>query len=89
VLTVEAKTSNHQAVLSLPYTYEGSFGVSTSNAPVTVERANPNEQDPACSQPVNEKCRDGRSRIIEGSSVVKRRSIVGAVYWDKKNADTG
>ncbi|KAF7336256.1 hypothetical protein MVEN_02173700 [Mycena venus] len=88
VLTVEAKTSNHQAVLSLPSMYEGSFSVSTSNAPVTVERANPHEQDPACDSEPDEKC-DSRSRMIERSTVVKRRSVAGAVYWDKRNADRG
>ncbi|KAF8161732.1 hypothetical protein K438DRAFT_1985516 [Mycena galopus ATCC 62051] len=84
VLTVGAKTSNRQASLTLPSTYEGSFKVSTSHAPSAVEHVNPNEQDPACEPDGN--C-DSRARTVEWSTV--RRSIAGNVYWDEKNANRG
>ncbi|KAF7362450.1 hypothetical protein MVEN_00592600 [Mycena venus] len=69
VITVDAKTSNHQAIVRLPSTYEGRFLVSTSNAPVAVEQANPDEQDPACES--DRKC-DGRRRTVQASSVIKK-----------------
>ncbi|KAJ7180577.1 hypothetical protein C8R46DRAFT_587094 [Mycena filopes] len=85
VLSVEAKTSNSRASLALPATFEGRLLATTSNGPIVVLRRNPNEPDPACKG--DSGCTD-RKRSLE-TSVINKRSLVGAVYWDKKNAARG
>ncbi|KAJ7478593.1 hypothetical protein B0H11DRAFT_2027937 [Mycena galericulata] len=47
VLNVAATTSNSQASLQLPSTYEGGFELHTSNAVPSIKRLNPYEPDPA------------------------------------------
>ncbi|KAJ6593222.1 hypothetical protein B0H19DRAFT_1089436 [Mycena capillaripes] len=86
VVTVDARTSNEEASVTLPSTYEGSFSLTTSNAPVSVRRVNPNEHDPACDSH-QQSCKE-RTRIVE-QKVVTKRSVSGNVHWDKKNANRG
>ncbi|KAF7362448.1 hypothetical protein MVEN_00592400 [Mycena venus] len=85
VLAIDTSTTNSQASLTLPSTYEGGFQVATSNAPVLVKRVDLNEQDPACDYKQN--CK-GRTRSFKTTTVTKR-SVTGYVHWDKKNANRG
>ncbi|KAJ6497439.1 hypothetical protein C8R45DRAFT_127122 [Mycena sanguinolenta] len=85
ILAIRATTSNHQAVLTLPSTYEGSFAISTSNAAATITRANPQEKDPACES--GAKCK-GRERIVK-TTPVAGSNVRGVVHWDPRNADLG
>ncbi|KAJ6576462.1 hypothetical protein DFH09DRAFT_914485, partial [Mycena vulgaris] len=79
VLSLEAKTSNSPASVTLPPTYEGGFTLTTSNAGADVRRLAPNEQDPAG---------QGRQRVLEMKKATGSKSA-GAVYWDKKHIHRG
>ncbi|KAK7043533.1 hypothetical protein R3P38DRAFT_2885863, partial [Favolaschia claudopus] len=83
VLSIDAQSSNSRAQLTLPPTYEGRFEVATSNAPVQVLVLNDDQPDPACEGKRN--CK-GRQRAVH-TGTVSKRSIMGAVHWDKKNGD--
>nr|GAT51526.1 predicted protein [Mycena chlorophos] len=78
-LSLDGKTSNSRANVSLPTTYEGKFSVVTSNAPADVQRRNKNEPDPKGAK---------RTRTLTFDSVSKTRTK-GTVHWDKDNANRG
>ncbi|KAJ7672069.1 hypothetical protein B0H17DRAFT_1084332 [Mycena rosella] len=86
VLTLNARTSNTQASVELPATYEGSLALSTSStASAAIRRVDSHEQDPACAPHAD--CK-GRTRAVE-THVVRKGGVEGAVYWEKKNARRG
>ncbi|KAJ7170701.1 hypothetical protein C8R43DRAFT_875013 [Mycena crocata] len=79
VLSLDAKTSNSAASVTLPSTYEGGFVLNTSNAEVWVNRVGDNVRDPS-----------GRGRLL-GVEVNKSNEgkAAGKVYWDRNNGDRG
>ncbi|KAJ7072855.1 hypothetical protein C8F01DRAFT_262988 [Mycena amicta] len=84
-LSLDARTSNTRAEVSLPLTYEGKFSVSTSNSAALVKRPSSSERDPAC--PDTGKC-DGRRRTVN-TRTVRKTAADGVVHWDKANAERG
>ncbi|KAJ6578912.1 hypothetical protein DFH09DRAFT_349821 [Mycena vulgaris] len=85
VLTLEARTSNSQASVALPVTYEGSLGLYTSNSAANIQRVDSHEKDPACKAKTD--CKS-RTRVIETTLVTKGRAE-GSVYWERKNSKRG
>ncbi|KAF7350919.1 hypothetical protein MSAN_01654000 [Mycena sanguinolenta] len=84
-LTIRARTTNHEASLTLPSTYEGNFAISTSNAAARIARANPQEKDPACGS--DAKCK-GRSRTVNTTFVTKF-DVQRVLHWDPRNVEHG
>ncbi|KAJ7125371.1 hypothetical protein C8R44DRAFT_619533 [Mycena epipterygia] len=83
VLTLDARTTNTAATLTLPTTYEGAFEIDTSNAVPLIKRVNPNERDPACKSDAG--C---RTRVVNMTKLIKGKAS-GSVYWDRKNEKHG
>jgi len=85
VLTFEGRTSNSQASVALPPTYEGAFKLYTSNSVPNVYEVNGNERDPGCKK--GSDCK-GRTRRLETHLITKGQAT-GNVYWDRKNLERG
>jgi len=72
-LKLEAKTSNSNAKVKLPQTFEGQFTLDTSNNAPSMERHSERDRDPAGR---------GRTRQVDDKSRL-RNFWQGNVYWDK------
>ncbi|KAF5355556.1 hypothetical protein D9758_006308 [Tetrapyrgos nigripes] len=74
-LNLEAKTSNQDATVKVPQTFEGHYTLSTSNAAPALHRDERSENDPAG---------EGRARQVVSKSRMKSW-MQGNVYWEKEH----
>ncbi|KAJ7180578.1 hypothetical protein C8R46DRAFT_587086 [Mycena filopes] len=81
-LNVDVQTSNAEASLGLPLTYEGKLLASTSNGDTAVRRSGPSEPDPACEGVST--CK-GRKRSFLANTIDNKWLFDGSVFWDEEN----